>query len=171
VPAFLTGEQAIAMIDGKPSAASVNAVEAAHPTMAAALKGATVVGLGELGGAYDGSGGGTQTETSSVAESVDLSQFASEKDLLVGFYQGTQVGAGVSDLTLDITANGTDVFHQEFTNSAAAVAFFTDHTLDLGIMTAFGSALDIAASMTTTEASPGAGLDFGLLIANGSHIA
>src|SRR6185436_1433391 len=161
VPGFVSGDQSIAMIDGNPDNTSVNAVFAANPNISLVFFGATAeFALGELGGAYAGTNILPQTQTASFSEAIDLTKLTSKEDLLVGFYNGTKQGKGITDLTLDITANGSNLLHQHFTDSVSAMSFFTDHALLLAAVSAFGNTLNLGVSLRTTENQTGAGLEF-----------
>jgi hypothetical protein len=169
VPGFVTGDQSIAMIDGNPDSKSLNAVFASNPNIAMVCLGATAeFALGELGGAYAGTNILPQTQTASFSETIELTTLTSKENLLVGFYNGTQQGKGITDLTLDITANGANLLHQHFTDSASAMSFFTDHALLLAAVSTFGNTLNLGVSLSTTENKTGAGLEFGMVIVNGS---
>ena len=116
-------------------------------------------GIGELGGGYSSGGKNTQTTTSSFQETVDLTKLASRQDLLVGFFGGQAVGSGVTNVTLDVYADGTD-YHQSFATAAAAAAFFTDNAVDLGSLASgpLGAntlSLNVVLSVTTKQAGSG----------------
>ena len=49
-------------------------------------------GIAELGGAYSTSGSGSETETSPVHMTVDLTKAGTLHDLIIGFYSGTAAG-------------------------------------------------------------------------------
>src|SRR6516225_11950347 len=85
----------------------------------------TYFGIGELGGAYSTSGSGSETETSSVHMTVDLTKLASLHDLIIGFYSGTAAGAGFTSMSLDVKINGTDHI-TNFATVADANAFFNN---------------------------------------------
>jgi hypothetical protein len=123
----------------------------------------TYFGVGELGGAHSTSGAGSETETSSVHMTVDLTTFSPLHDLLIGYYGGTSAGAGFTGMTLDVKINGTDNI-ANFATVAAANAFFRNNAVDYGALSALGtSTLQLDISLEITESAAG-GYDFGMLI-------
>jgi hypothetical protein len=155
-----TGE--VAFITGAPNAATTSAVLAANSNIAA-LFGATPVffGVGELGGAHTSVGNTAQTITSTLKETVDLTQLAVRGDLLVGFYNGTAVGSGVTNVTFDLYADGIQEVHQVFATAAQAATWFTNHAIDLGSLAsgqplgANSLTLQVVLSVTSTTAGGG----------------
>ena len=130
---FASGAQAIALETGAPDAASVASVLSINPNIDAAFGASpSFFAIGELGGAHSSQGGRSQTSTSEIDLTVDLTQLPVRQDLLVGLYDGVAVGSGFTKLTFDIYADGADVLHQAFSSVAAATAYFTDHAIDLG---------------------------------------
>jgi hypothetical protein len=162
-----TAYQAVAFIEGAPSALSTTAVLTANAAIKTAFGAAPVFfGIGELGGAYSTNGTATQTVTSSFSETVDLTKLTPLQDLVVGFYGGTAVGTGVTGVTFDLYADGVDVIHQTFSDAASAKAYFTNNAVDvgaLGVGTLSSSTLTLKASLSVTSTSAGSGF-FGSLI-------
>ena len=115
--------QATADASGAPAGTDTAAVLAANPDIATAFGASPVFfAIDELGGQYAKSAGtGPETNTETVNLTVDLTKLASEQDLVVGFYNGTALGAGFTSMTLTITADGsaTPLFTQTFTTVAS----------------------------------------------------
>ena len=131
---FTTAYQAVAIGQGAPSSASVQAALAKDPTITAAF-GAhpSYFALAELGGGHSGSGSAAQTTVSSIDMRVNLSQLPDLHDLLVGAYKTTITGdAGVTDVTLKVTEDGTVLFNQSLGNGTQAKAYLHDHPFDFG---------------------------------------
>jgi hypothetical protein len=167
---FSTAYQGIASETGAPAAFSVNAVLAANPAIKMAF-GSTpsFFSLGELGGGHARAGTDVETTTSSLEVKVDLNQLSDRQDLLVGLYHPFASGKGVTQVTLDISANGSDLFHEAFSSASAAVAFFSDHPLDLGSLAhggiiGQGDLLDLKVTLGVTSNSAGSAFDAGFLI-------
>ena len=166
--ALSTTLQGVAFIEGAPSIASANTVLNSNTNIKAAFGSAPVFfGIGELGGAYStGAAGGSQTVTSSFTETVDLTQLNPLQDLVVGFYKGTAIGTGVTGVTFDLYANGTDVVHQTFATAAAAKTYFTNNAIDLGSLASgplSGPTLTLQATLSVTMSAAGSGF-YGELI-------
>jgi hypothetical protein len=111
----------------------------------------------------------SQTTTSEVDLTVDLTQLAVRQDLLVGLYHPMATGAGFASLTLDIyvgapsTPTKTRVLHDVFTSVAQATAFFTNNAIDLGsLATVSGNTLSLRAVMSVT--STGGTFNAGLIL-------
>ncbi len=125
--------QATADASGAPAGSDTAAVLAANSNIATAFGASPVFfAIDELGGQYAKSGAvGSNTTTSTVNLTVDLTKLASEQDLVVGFYNGTALGAGFTSMTLTITADGgaKPLFTQTFTTLASAETFFTDNAM------------------------------------------
>ena len=88
---------------------------------------------------------------------------------MVGFYNGTALGAGFTSMTLTITADGgaTPLFTQTFTTLASAETFFTDNAMDLGKLgtgALAGSTLTLTATLSITTASHGDGFYASLIV-------
>jgi hypothetical protein len=159
-PAFVT-DQSEAQITAEPTSADVNSILTANSNISAAFSTTpTYFGVAELGGVYSTSVSGSETETSSVQMTVDLTKAGTLHDLLIGFYGGTSAGAGFTSMSLDVKVNGTD--HKlNFTTVAAANTFFQDHAKDYGLLS--GTSLQLDISLSITESAAG-GYDFGMLI-------
>ena len=165
---MLTVGQALAFIEGAPSTASVAAVLTANAAIKTAFGAAPVFfGIGELGGGYSAGGVGVQTITTSFKETVNLTKLSLRRDLVVGFYKGTTVGAGFTSMTFDLYADGVDVIHQTFSTAAAAKTYFTNNAIDLGSLATgalSGNTLTLRATMSITTNVAGSGFYGGLII-------
>jgi hypothetical protein len=160
-------DQAVAQITAEPKSTDVSAINAANTNINTAFHtGKTPVyfGIGELGGEYSPSASGSETETSSVHMTVDLTKAGTLHDLIIGFYSGTAAGAGFTSMSLDVKINGTD-HNTSFATVAAADAFFKNNFVDYGALGAGGwtTPLQLDISLSITESAAG-GYDFGMLI-------
>ena len=99
---------------------------------------------------------------------VDLNQLSVKEHLLVGFYGGKSVGAaGVTGVTLTISANGSTLVNESFGTAAAAVTWFTNHAVDLGALTAplyASGTLNLVGTLTVTSKAAGSGFYGNMLI-------
>jgi hypothetical protein len=166
---FATSGQSLSAANGAPNAASTSAILKANKAIAAAFGAApSFFEIGELGGAYAASGGtASQTTTESAEVVVDLTQLAVRQDLELGLFKGTAVGTGVTGVTFDLYADGTDVIHQSFATAAAAVAYFTNHAIDVGSLASgalSGNTLTLNAVMSVTTSKAGSGFYGGILL-------
>jgi hypothetical protein len=161
-----TGLGAIASITGAPLPANVTGVLAADPNTAAALTGnATVIALGEVGGAYSASGTASETSTATTDITFDQALLAAQPDLLFSLYHPTTSGSGTSGIVFSVSANGTNLVSENFASAAAATTWFTDHPLDLGTI-AGASAIDLHVALSITSTRPGSSFDAGFLVAD-----
>lgn len=171
-PAFVTGEQAVAIGAALPDSASVAAITGANSNLAETFAASpSYFGIVELGGAATATVSGARTITDQVGFNVDLSGFelidrldSAFTDLYLGFYGGTASGAGFSNLALTVSIDGTAALSQTFSSPAYLNGYFTDHVVDLGSFSTFGFAftnLTLTLSMTTD--APGSSYDFGVL--------
>jgi hypothetical protein len=162
-PSLAAGNQALALIDGAPGAGSVSAITSANSNIAAAFAtDPTYFGIAELGGASTAAVASPETISADVELTVDMQ--SSADDLVLGFYDGTAAGAGLSNLTLTVTANGTVDLTKSFDSLASLDDYFTDNAVGPGSLPSEGSTLnlDIALSLTTDTA--GSGYEFGVLV-------
>ncbi|MEO8927789.1 MAG: hypothetical protein ABI306_11575, partial [Caulobacteraceae bacterium] len=167
--ALVSAGQGVALETGAPSAASSNAVLAANAAIKSKFGVSPVFfAIGEVGGGHSSVGTFSQTTTSSISETVDLTQLASRQDLVVGLYSGAFTGSGVTGVTFDLVADGIDVIHQTFTTAAAAKAFFTNNAIDVGSLVAGqplgGNTLTLQATLSITSTSAGSAFYGGLII-------
>jgi hypothetical protein len=164
-----TLSQGVALISGAPTAANVTSILTANSNIAAAFntKTPSYFAVAEVGGRYTTAGSGVETTHSSLDLSVDLTRLAVKHDLLVGLYGGQGFGTGVTNITLDISANGTSLLHQSFASAGAAVTYFTNHAVDLGSLTAplyASGTANIHVALDVTSNSAGSGFYANLLI-------
>ncbi len=167
---FSTGTDAIATATGGPAAASTTAVLNAN----AAIKSAfatdpSYFALGELGGAYTSGGTGTETTTSGVTLTVDLTQLSTCEDLAIGLYDGTALGSGFESLTFTVTGDNETLLTTTFTSPGAATTFLANDAIDLGSLASrslSGGSLNLATSLSVTTDASGQGFDAGFLIGN-----
>jgi hypothetical protein len=161
-----SGLGAIAVITGAPLAANVAAVRAAAPDIAAALgTNATVIALGEVGGAYSASGSASETSTATTDITFNQMLLAAQPDLLLSLYGPTTMGSGITEIDFAVSANGTTLLSEAFASGAAATAWFTDHPIDLG---SIGGAptVDLQVALSVTSNRPGSFFDAGFLAAD-----
>jgi hypothetical protein len=166
---FSTGEQAIATATGAPVPKGIIPVLDANSNIKAAFNhaGASYFAMGEVGGAYSSGGSGTQTDTSTINLSIDLTQLASRQDLELGLFSGTSSGSGFSSLALTVVGDGNTLVNQTFNTAAAAVAFFTNDAIDLGALSSgplSGNTLSLTITATLTTTAAGTSFDGGFLI-------
>jgi hypothetical protein len=124
--------------------------------------------IGELGGGHSSAGAGSQTMTSVLTETVDLTQLSTRGDLILGLYDGAAVGGGFTSMTFDLTADGVDVADQTFTSTSAAETYFDDDAIDLGSLasgqTLGADTLSLTATLTITTDAAGSGFYGDLII-------
>jgi hypothetical protein len=110
-PVMVT-DQAVALLTAEPTTADVNNVLSNNFNINTAFTAGspTYFGIGELGGAYAYSSNDTasETETSAVHMTVDLTKVSPLNDLIIGFYSGAAAGTGFTSMSLDVKINGTD---------------------------------------------------------------
>jgi hypothetical protein len=166
-----TGQQAIATVNGNPVASVVTPILAANSNIASAFAvHPSYFGIGEEGGEYTASGSGSQTITDTVNLTVDLTQLGTRQDLELGLFSGTAIGSGVSSLTFTVIGDGNTLVNQTFSGATAtsdAVAFFTNHAIDLGSLASgplSGNTLTLTLATSITVVASGEGFDAGFLI-------
>jgi len=130
--------------------------------------------MGELGGGYSTGGTIAQTTTTSLSETVDLTQDKTRGNLDLGLFNGTVVGTGVTSVTFTLVADGITEINQTFSSAAAALAYFKD-----GVPTYIGSSslasgeplggntLTLKATLSVTTDGAGSGFYGGLIIGDG----
>jgi hypothetical protein len=171
----LVADQSEAQITAEPTTADVTNILNSNSSIKTAFTNndpsPLYFGIGELGGAYSSSGAGSETETSSIDMTVDLTKAGTLHDLIIGFYSGTVHGTITGDpsfsMTIDVNINGKDNKNTftSITGVGGANAFFQDHAVDYGALSGSTLQLDISLSITeSSAASPGGGYDFGMLI-------
>ncbi|WP_419728005.1 Hint domain-containing protein [Lichenicola sp.] len=113
----------------------------------------------DAGGTESAGATGTVTEESRLTANLDLTQLSLTGDLLIDLHQATLVGSGVTGVSLDIDVGSTSM-HEQFTDPAAAVAFFTGNVIDLGpidTLTTSTTFLSVSLDLRVTADPPGAG--------------
>jgi hypothetical protein len=162
-------EQAVAFITGAPTTASAAVVLAANSVIKAMFgTKPSFFAIGALGGSFSVGGGGSQTTTSEVDETIDLTQLASRRDLVVGFYGGSTLGSGVTGVTFDLYADGNDVLSKTFATASDAQSWFTDKAVDLGSLASGqplgANTLTLRAVVTVTTDSAGSGFSGDIIL-------
>jgi hypothetical protein len=167
-PGFITDSQAVAVGTALPNAGSVSGLLGANPTISAAFGATpTILASEELGGGYSSSGSGSEVSHSTVELIATLDSQDLLQHLQIGLFNGQSFGSGVSGVTLDITANGTGLLHQDFGSGTAAAAYFADNAIDLGTLSASAyssGSLDLQVSLQVATDSAGSGFYGGLLV-------
>jgi hypothetical protein len=172
LPGFITSGQAVALGLGLPNPLTTQAILTNNPKISAAFGPTpTVLAMEELGGGYATGGTGAETSTSMVSFSASLLAADMAQDLKIGLFGGTYTGssAGVTGVTLDISANGATLVDESFSSGAAAAAYFHNHAIDLGSLggSLYSSGvLDVMAQLTVTTDSAGSGF-YGKLAISG----
>jgi hypothetical protein len=156
--------QAFSYADGAPDAAIVAEQLAAHPHVAGAVavSGLQAMGLGSMGvQLQDDFGDPARSYTTSVEYSFAL---AAPGGVLLGLLDFTgQDAAGPGSLTLDIYNLGHRLLDVSFASVAAAEAYFTDQSVDLGT---FAGSVDLTMTFTVTGAG-NQGADFSYVLSAG----
>jgi hypothetical protein len=169
-PVAGTDKQALAFITGAPVAPDTSAVIAVNPDIAGAIGGNPVfLGLASLGGSYAVGGSGPETMTSVAEFNVALDSSDLARDLVVGLYGGKSIGADVTNVSLDIKANGIEQPLASFSDSASAVDYFKDNAVDVGSLRdpAFATGnVDLVVTLKVTTDVGGSGF-FGSIIVTG----
>ena len=161
---FNQSDQVLADVAGAPTSASTATILADNSAIKSAFGSSPVFfATAELGGAHSNAATGSQQTTSLIAEDVDLTQLAKPEDLVVGFYNGASVGAGVTQVTFNLFVNGSDVDSQTFSTAAAAKAYFTDNSINLGSLSG-ESSLSVEAELTVTTSTAGSGFYGDLIV-------
>jgi hypothetical protein len=173
---FVTGDQAVAFVSGAPTSAITSAVLSANPTINTAFGASpSFFAVGELEGAHSAGGSASQTVNSEISMTVDLTQLAARHDLMIGLFNGTEVGAGFTSLTFDLTADGNDLVHQVFSSVAAAVTYFSDNAIDLGSLASgalSANTLSLTATLTVVSDAANSGFAGELILGDPpSHAA
>jgi hypothetical protein len=165
-----TTAQGVVHIAGKPLSADVTAILGANSNIKAAFNTAapSYFAITELGARHSTLATGAESTSTTLNLTVDLNQLAVKEHLLIGFYGGKSFGAaGVTGVTLTISANGATLVNQSFGTAAAAVTWFTNHALDVGTLTApayAGGTLNLTATLTVTSNAAGSGFYGNMLI-------
>jgi hypothetical protein len=161
IPTFDAVDAVVSQGSGAPTAAAVKSVLTANAAINSAVANGTAFGIAEVGGGHASTGTDSETSTSTFYLAVNTGALAKPADLKIGFYGGQATGAGggagVTNVTVSVTENGTNLLAPVvFTNAADAVSYFNDHALDLGAI-AKGTVLDLAVNLSVTTNAAGAG--------------
>jgi hypothetical protein len=152
---------AYALSVAEPAAASVATALARHPIADAALggSGSSVFGSGAQGAAYAALASGAQDYQTSIDWTFDTNGLTGDLD--VAFLDASIADSGFVSLAFTITENGATAVSEDFTSASAAEAFFTDDTLDLGVVPFSETvALDIDFDLTATTPGADAGATY-----------
>jgi hypothetical protein len=133
----------VSYASAQPTSASARAALTAAPAVAAALAGAPIVGTG----------GQESLFSSYIASSEFHLVNTIGTHLLIGFLLTPMDNRRFDSLDFSIRNFNTTLVSRSFTSLAAAVSFFDDKVLDLGLLG--GPALDLTVSTTLTDASFG----------------
>ena len=121
-----------------------------------------MLGLVSLAGPATLNGGWS----TSINESLDLSQFSSAQHLFIGLATARATSTGPANLHFSISREGAMLIDQTFTTLADATAYFTDNSLDLGPLDPRSNGhLDLTIQLDATQI-PDGGFATTLLIAN-----
>jgi hypothetical protein len=168
-PAFATTGQIMAVAIAAPSATTTNAVLAANSEIKSSFGASPVFfAVAELGGRYSTDGTASQTTTSTMNETIDLTQLKNRQNLVIGLYDGASIGtAGVTGVTFQLYVDGMEEIDQTFATVAAAKTYFTNDAVNLGSLangqTLGADTLSISATLSITSDAANSGF-FGDLI-------
>jgi hypothetical protein len=175
-PSMAAGLQAAAFATGSPTNAdATGALTGSYPRLQVRENfdvGGTsdILGLVVLGAQNSFSGSGGPTYSAAVDFKLDLSQLSNPQELLIGLLQPATAGTGLHLLHFQINVNGGPVeVDQTFTSAAAAMAFFTGHTLDLGgiaTWTGSGGLVDLLMQVDLASDVSGEGFRFDAIFGN-----
>jgi len=157
---FASTQQGVALVAGAPGANLTTPILLADPNMAKVMgvsSSPSFFALEELGGGHSALGSDVQTVTSVADFQVALTPQDIAGTLELGLFLGTST-AGVTGVTIDINANGTDLFNMSFTSGAAAAQYFTDNPVNLGQLDSSlyaGGVLNLQSEVTVTGTAGG----------------
>lgn len=98
---------------------------------------AAIATMGQIGVSYLDAGIGTHTTDFSAT--IELNDnFFSDGELAIGFYDPNTIGNGFNSLTIGLTDVSGSVDTLVFTDSIAAMTFFGDNVVSLGMLPAAG---------------------------------
>jgi hypothetical protein len=157
LPAFSASGIAVATGDAQPTTATTHAILTANANIAADFTGSpSFFSVGEVGGGHSSAGTASETSTSTVTTSVDLSNLSPTGDLILGLYDGDLVGSGVTSVSLTVSGNGVDYINDQNMTGAAAQALFTDGAFNLGALASSGG-LNLSVSLTVVSDAANSG--------------
>jgi hypothetical protein len=100
---------------------------------------------------------------------VNSANLTTSGDLMIGFYDGQTVGAGVTGVSVSVTSNGRAVLPTtSFTSGSAAAAYFTDHPIDLGAIAA-NTVLDLIVNLSVTTDAANSGFYGEFILGDPAH--
>jgi hypothetical protein len=174
LPLIADGQESTAYGVGLPDINSVASKFAGNSDVASNfdLGGSSdMLGYTLLGARYSGDGlGGLQNMSSSVGFSLDMSQLASELDLIVGILDDPFYNlSGFDSLGFKIEQEDNVVLDLLFTDIALATDYFSDNTLNLGDWSTGLSSdgiLDLVFSLDVTASSINDSVAFELIFGN-----
>lgn len=141
---LITGLNAFTFVTGKPLAADVAAALNGNPQVTSEFFGGgsgTVLSLATVGGTL-ATEAFSENYDISFSQSIDLSTLPNLKHLVLGLVNPEFAG-DTNYLHFLVTENGSSFIDETFTDAAAALAYFTDHVLDLGDFTGQTGNLDL----------------------------
>ncbi len=171
-PDDLIGVNAGVLATKRPLGSDVLLALASNPNASAIFADASnVYGLVAQGASVsDDSSFTTNSITlSSTADfSIDLSDLPSDENLIIALLDSAADGGGFDVLDFEVTVEGNLVVDEQFTDLAAALAFFNDNVIDLGALDVLVSdgILDIVFDMDLTSNDPGDGFRYDLAFGN-----
>lgn len=197
-PALNSGLQAQAHMIGLPVVQDVVDKIQGHTELQTGLGQAVntageVLGYGQLGATHSTAGSGAETYESVVGLTLNRNLVADPENILLGLIDAEILGNGFESLTFTIGSeysdgyvggDGVDILGEyQFTDVAAAEAFFTDNLIDVGELESFNSihygwdtspgSLDVVKlwftlSLVTMDVGDGFGFD--MVIANSTAV-
>ncbi|HEX8679510.1 MAG TPA: PEP-CTERM sorting domain-containing protein, partial [Chthoniobacterales bacterium] len=157
--ALANGLQGASFVTGDPIGADVAAVESGNANVASGIgAGSNVFALMTLGvGAAQNASGAAAAYTSSGRVNVWLGDATQAPSLRLGLVNAVATGSGFDTLQLTITNKFVVIFTETFSDLDAALAFFSDHVLELGVLQPdrlgfFSADLEVKIAATTSSA-------------------
>ena len=165
----ITGLRSLAYLTALPTLPDSLTALTAHPHLQADINlgqgvgsSSDMLGLVSLAGPATLNGGWS----TSINESLDLSQFSSAQHLFIGLATARATSTGPANLHFSISREGAMLIDQTFTTLADATAYFTDNSLDLGPLDPLSNGhLDLTIQLDASQI-PDGGFATTLLIAN-----
>ena len=147
-----------AKVDGAPTTYIATILQN-HPALASAFVGSpTYLAVGAMTSAHDSAPDeASGTTVSKIDVTVDPAQIGINQELVLGLFRPTPEfisGAGIQKVTLDVTENGTTLFSKTLNSPSAALTFFTDDVINLGLLPPAGT-VEIGLELDVTGASVG----------------
>jgi hypothetical protein len=161
------GKEAFAVLVADPNAVAVSAALTGNSNVSTGFGDqADAVLVGSLGAAYatqffgdpDLGSGVSLTSTALLDLTIDLSSPFDEVDVVLGLLDPVSVGSGFDLLRYQVIGEGNLLVDQSFVDLAAAMAFFDDQFLDLGVVSVGSDGLlDLSIRLDLTGSRPGDG--------------